>query len=82
MLYCKVTGLLLTPPGVTVRPGPARTPPRGLGHVLQGPGEASSAVGAREAAIRHLQVPALLFCPGRDDGVDHDQSARGPGDLL
>ena len=43
-----------------------------VGHVFQGPGEADPAAGAREAATRRLQVPALLFCPGRNDGVDHD----------
>lgn len=43
-----------------------------VGHVFQGPSEAGPAAGAREAAIRRLQVPALFFCPGRNDGVDHD----------
>ena len=43
-----------------------------VGHVFQGPGEADSAAGTRKAAIRRLQVSALLFCPGRNDGVDHD----------
>lgn len=43
-----------------------------VGHVFQGPGEASSAAGAREAATRRLPVSALLFCSGRNHGVDHD----------
>lgn len=43
-----------------------------VSHVFQGPGEAGSAVGARKAATRSLQISALLFCRGRNDGVDHD----------
>lgn len=43
-----------------------------VGHVFQGPGEVGTAAGAGEAATRRLQVSALLFCPGRNDGVDHD----------
>lgn len=61
-----------TDSGNTSLSGSVRTPLGGLGHVLQGPGEASSSASAWQATIRHLQIPALLFCPGRSDGVDHD----------